>query len=96
MVYCALCFIHRYNTITVLGIITLYIILVCSGAYKPLVVCLSTLALLNITPSANNGTFGALHHMLKPAVADALPPGTVYIIHVYTNVCVVFEQVTYT
>ena len=49
--------------------------------------CLSTLALLNITPSANNGTFGALHHMLKPAVADALPPGTVYIIHVHKCTC---------
>jgi hypothetical protein len=33
-------------------------------------------ALLNITPSDNNGTFGALHHMLKPDVADMLPPVT--------------------
>ena len=33
-------------------------------------------ALLDITPSANNGTFGALHHMLKANIADMLPPGT--------------------
>ena len=40
------------------------------------VCCFLILALLNITPSANNGTFGALHHMLKPEVVDQLPPGT--------------------
>ena len=32
-------------------------------------------ALLNITPSDNNGTFGALHHMLMQNLSDILPPG---------------------
>jgi ectonucleotide pyrophosphatase/phosphodiesterase family protein 1/3 len=34
-------------------------------------------ALLNITPSANNGTTGALNHMLKTNVAAMLPQGNV-------------------
>lgn len=66
-----------YIGISVLSFITLYISMLCER------MSVRTFpALLNITPSANNGTFGALHHMLKPAVADTLPPGTVYIIHV--------------
>lgn len=32
-------------------------------------------ALLGISPSDNNGTFGALHHFLKDDVVKKLPEG---------------------
>ena len=33
-------------------------------------------ALLGITPAINNGTFGALYHLLKPTVVQKLPKGS--------------------
>ena len=35
----------------------------------------SSAALLDISPAANNGSLGALYHLLKPEVAALLPPG---------------------
>jgi len=45
----------------------------CGGYMCQELICCT--ALLGISPSDNNGTFGALHHLLKDDVVKELPEG---------------------
>ena len=63
---------------------SLHLLVPTAGSYSHAVA-----ALLGITPSVNNGTFGSLYPLLQPEVASKLPPGTYVCFYVLYDVCCV-------